>query len=70
MVILNIDRINGTIQELTKRQNSLMIKNHHEIGKQYMEHKVVNQHYKYLKDEMDWFLFNDTSFLTLIPILK
>ena len=30
-----------------------------------MELKVINQHYKPLKNEMDYFLFNATSFLCL-----
>ena len=74
------------MQELIKRQNSLMLKNYYETAKYYMELKVINKHYKALTNEMDSFLLNTTSFLcisgyaliykryyaslTLIPILN
>ena len=85
-ITLNVDGIHGTMQELITRQNSFMLKNHHETAKYYMELKVINKYYKALTNKMDSFLLNTTSFfwisgyaliykryyvsLTLIPILN
>ena len=66
MVILNVDGIHGAIQELMKRQKYLILKNEHEIAKQYMELKIINQNYKSLTNEMDLFLFITSSFLCLL----
>ena len=47
------------------RQNVLMLKNNHEIAQQYMELQVINQDFKAMRNEMEFFLFNASSFLCL-----
>ena len=41
-VIRNFDGIHGAMQELMKRQKSLMLSNNHEIPRQYIELQVIN----------------------------
>ena len=61
---MNIDGIHGVMQELMKRQKKLMLIKQHGIAKQYMELKVINQDYKLLTNEMNFFL-NASIFLCL-----
>ena len=58
---MNVDEMHGAMHELMKHQKSLILKKHHEIAKQYMELKVINQHYKFLTNDMDFCLFNASS---------
>ena len=46
-----------------KRQKTLMLKNNHEIAQQYMELQVINQDFKAMRIEMEYFLFNASSVL-------
>ena len=46
-----------------KRQKTLMLKNNHEIAQQYMELQVINQDFKAMRNEIECFLFNVSSFL-------
>ena len=64
-VIRNVDGIHGAMQELMKRQKTLMLKNNHEIAQQYMELQVINQDLKAMRNQMEYFLFNASSFLCL-----
>ena len=40
-VIRNVDGIHGAMQELMKRQKTLMLKNNHGIAQQYMELQLI-----------------------------
>ena len=53
------------MQELMKRQKTLMLKNNHEIAQQYMELQVINQDFKAMRNQMECFLFNASYFLCL-----
>ena len=64
-VIRNVDGIHGAMQELIKCQKTLMLKNNHEIAQQYMELQVINQNFKAMRNQMECFLFNASSFLCL-----
>ena len=48
-----------------KRQKTLILKNNHEIAEQYMELQVINQDFKAMRNQMECFLFNASSFLCL-----
>ena len=41
---------------LMNRQNVLMLKNNLEIAQQYMELQVINQDFKAMRNEMDFFV--------------
>ena len=64
-VIRNFDEIHSVMQQLMKRQKCLMLKNDHETAEQHMELQVINQGFKAMKNEMECFLFNASSFLCL-----
>ena len=49
-VIRNVDGIRGAMQELMKRQKTLMLKNYHEIAQQYMKLQVINQDVKAMRN--------------------
>ena len=49
-VIRNVDGIHGAMQELMKRQKTLMLKNNHEIAQQYMELQLINQDFKTMRN--------------------
>ena len=53
----NVDGIHGAMQELMNRQKYLMLKNNHEISQQFMEFQVINQYFKAMRNEMEYFLF-------------
>ena len=54
-VIRNIDGIHGAMKELMKGQKCLILKNNHEIAQQYIELQVINQDFKAMRNEMDFF---------------
>ena len=64
-VLRNVDGIHGAMQELMKRQKTLMLKNNHEIAQQYMKLQVINQDFKAMRNQMECFLFKASSFLCL-----
>ena len=41
----HIDGLHGAMSELMKRQNCLMMKNHHIICSEYLQLKVIHQNY-------------------------
>ena len=45
------------MKELMKRQKCLMLKNNHEIAQQYIKLQVINQYFKTMRNEMEYFLF-------------
>ena len=53
------------MQELINRKKYLMLKNDHEIAQQYMELQFINQNFKAMRNEMECYLFNTSSFLCL-----
>ena len=64
-IIRNVDGIHGAMQELINRKKYLMLKNDHEIAQQYMELQFINQNFKAMRNEMECYLFNTSSFLCL-----
>ena len=57
--------MHGTVQELMKRQNSLILKNRNTICREFLQLNIIHQSYSQQGSHTDQFLFSASQYLCL-----